>query len=349
MPKPQEQIAETQDDLDTSAAIAEISADLFGQGGDSSDAGSDQPEAGVEKVPATVPAVEASPSQQPGEETPAAEATSAAVQEIGAPKTWSKEALQDWASIPARAQQEIQKREEDALRGITMYKQRAEIGDRYEQAVEPFRPILQAENIDPVQMFQSFAANHYILSRGTEAQKLELAANMIAGYQIDFEKLINYLGSHIVEPVDPRVAALEQEVRELRQGFTSRQQQEQAQTQQQIEQEIEAFAADPANVHFPELVDDISKLFETGQATTLKEAYEKAVYLNPTTRQKEIERLTAAKTSSLDAVQQARQDKIARSTAADLSLDPKSRNGTVALGSIDDTLAETMARIAGRG
>jgi hypothetical protein len=92
----------------------------------------------------------------------------------------------------------------------------------------------------------------------------------------------------------------------------------------------------------------IAKIFEAGQASTLKEAYDKAVYLNPTTRQKELERLATEKAQALASEQQARQTKIARSTAADLSLDPKSRNGTVPVGSLDDTLAETMARIEGR-
>ena len=346
-----------QTEIDTSAAIAEISADLFGQGGEGGDTGAD---AGAAEAPGKPNPVESPSSQQtagktgqedpsptPGQSLTDAE-NSQQVQDTGAPKTWTKEALESWATIPPRAKQEILKREEDFLKGITQYKDRAEIGDRYDKVVEPYKPILQAENIDPVQMFQSFAANHYILSRGTEAQKLELAANMIAGYNIDFNKLISFVGDHIIEPADPRVAALEAEVRELRKGHESRQQQDMTAATERLSAEITAFAQDPAHPYFNELVDDISKLFETGQATNLQEAYDKAVYLNSTTRQKEIDRLTAEKSNSATAEEQARRDKIAKSTAADLSLDPKSKNGTVPIGSIDDTLAETMARIQGR-
>lgn len=347
-----------QTDLDTSAAIADISADLFGQGGERGEAeNKGQTEAGAEASSAEPTAVEAPPSQQTADKTgqePSSLApdqspdNSQQVQDIGAPKTWSKEALQDWATLPPRAQQEILKREEDFLKGITMYKDRAEIGDQYEQVISPYKPILQAENIDPVQMFQSFVANHYILSRGTEAQKLELAANMIAGYHIPVDKLLDFIGDRVIEPADPRVSALEAEIRELKNANQSRQQQDQAAIQERLSKEIEAFAQDSAHPYFSELVDDISKLFEIGQATNLQEAYDKAVYLNPTTRQKEIDRLTALKSNSVSAEEQARRDKIAKSTAADLSLDPKSKNGTVPIGSIDDTLAETMARIQGR-
>lgn len=347
MPKELEDLNTEQGDLDTSAALAEISTDLFGQGGESGNAGE-----GVDKAP-VVPAVEPTPSPQPGtetkvEETPKPEETSTEVQSVGAPKTWSKEALQEWATLPPRAQQEILKREEDFLKGITMYKDKAEVGDRYDSVVAPFKTVLQAENIDPVQLFQSFASNHYLLSRGTEAQKLELAANMIQGYGIDFNKLIGFVGDRMIEPADPRVSALEQEIATLKQGQASRQQQEAAQVQQRLATEVDAFAADPAHPYFNELVDDIAQLFEKGQAENLQEAYDKAVYLNPTTRQKEIDRLTAERSTSVSPEEQARRDKIAKSTAADLSLDPKARNGTVPLGTIDDTLRETLARIEGR-
>jgi hypothetical protein len=65
-----------------------------------------------------------------------------------------------------------------------------------------------------------------------------------------------------------------------------------------VVKEIDAFAADPAHPYFDELANDITKLFEAGLAKDLPEAYEKAVYANPTTRQKEIDRLTAEKTSA---------------------------------------------------
>lgn len=333
-------------DFDLDSGIAEISADLFRQGEGSGNEDEAPAGAETEGTPAASPAVEKAPSQQTPEEAPAENTEQ--VQETGAPKTWSKEALADWATLPPRAQQEILKREEDFFRGISGYKERAEAGDRYAQVVQPYAPILAAENVDPVQLFQSFAANHYLLTRGTEAQKLELAANMIQGYGLDFNKLINFVGDRILEPADPRVTALEAQVTELRNAGQSRQQQDQAATVERLNTEIDAFAKDPAHPFFEELVNDIAQVFQAGQANNLQEAYEKAVYLNPVTRQKELDRLTAEKAQSLTSEQTARQTKIARSSAADISLDPKSRNGTVPVGSLDDSLAEAMARINAR-
>jgi len=342
-------------ELDTQAALADISADLFGQGESSADAGSSK-EPG-EKVLASAGAEETAPpapdkgttgvsAADPA--TPSTE-TSAEVQAIGAPKTWTKEALAEWAAVPPRVQQEIAKREQDFLNGITQYKTAAEVGQRYDSVVEPYRPAFAAENIDPVQLFQSFAANHYLLSRGTPAQKVELAASLINGYGIDFVDLAQHLGSFDPPtPVDPRVAALEAEVAQLRQFTSSARQKEEESARSAIEAEITAFAADPAYPHFDSLVDDMQRLFATGQAKNLKEAYETAVYLNPETRQKELDRLTAEKLSSATAEVSQRQAKIAAATAANLSSHQKPGNGTIPLGSMDDTLAETMARISAR-
>jgi hypothetical protein len=346
-------VSESQPEIDTTAALADISSELFGQG---SSEGADQEKTPVVETPAgeqaektpgeTKSPVEKSPPAQDEAKT---EETSAEVQAIGAPSTWTKEALAEWASIPPRAQQEILKREEDALRGITQYKGRAEIGDKYEAVVNPYRPVLEAAQIDPVQLFQSFAANHYLLSRGSEDQKLELAANMIQGYGIDFTKLINFVGNRIIEPVDPKISELEARLAKFESAETQRTQAEAESAQTALLNEVDTFVKDPAYPYAAELLDDMAAIFGSKQASTLQEAYEKAVYLNPTTRAKEIARLTAANGANPSPAPQAERDDKGRFVAADVKLDPKARDGTVAVGSIDDTLNETMARIQARG
>lgn len=335
---------ETQEEFDTAAAVADISADLFGQGSDGAVEGEKTLTEGEQAADSgrSGPVESAPAPQTEGENTPE-------VQELGAPKTWTKEALQDWATLPPRVQQEVLKREEDFLRGITQYKTAAEVGQRYDAVAQPYRAILQAENIDPVQLFQSFAANHYLLSRGTEEQKLQLAASMVDGYGIDFAKLIDYMGDRAIGAPDPYVKQLETRLAQL-EGQTRQQAEVQhSAVRSQVENEIAAFAADPAHPYFEEVSDHIAKLLNSGLATDLKDAYEKAVFANPVTRQKELDRLTAEARASGQTVEQARADKIARSTAADVKTIPTQRNGTVPRGSMDDTLAETLAAIQSRG
>lgn len=339
---------ETQQDDGLTSALDDISSELFGQGseedGDEADdlSGEGEP-APVEakEPPASVPEAEAAAAPPQDDNT-------AEVQETGAPKTWTKDALAEWATVPPRVQQEILKREEDYFRGISQYKDKAEVGQRYDAVVEPYRPILASENIDPVQLFQSFAANHYLLTRGTPEQKLQLATSMIMGYGIDFQALAEHIGSQGLDNLDPEIVALRREIDELKQGQTARQQQEYQQAENSVLAEVQAFAADPAHPYFNELVDDIHKLMNSGLAPDLQTAYDKAVFANPTTREKEIARLTAGQPPLPDP-EKTLKDKIARATAADVTTTPTSRNGTVPVGSMDDTLTQTLASIQNRG
>lgn len=361
---------ESQSEIDLEAATAEISSELFpqedskevdeqsapaeGQQDKSSSEGRDAPSADAAGSAAQS-------DQAPGDsaapqETPGAAENSAEVQALGAPKTWNKEELATWATIPQDIQAKLApvlaRREEDFLRGITQYKEAAEIGQSYQKVVQPYAPILAAEGVDPVQLFQSFAGNHYLLSRGTPQQKAALAASLIEGYQIPLADLLNHIaenGGPKPQP-SPEVVELRRELDALKGGFTARQQQEQSVLQSRIEKEVADFAADPAHPYFNELAADIQKLFDAKLASSLPEAYEKALYANPTTRQKEIDRLTAEKASVVESEAEKRRQKVASSTGDQVTSIPKSRNGTVPKsGSIDDTLNETMAAITARG
>lgn len=329
---------ETQSDFDTGSALADISSELFG---------TEAPEEKAEK------STEGTEQAAPGEAKPDAaaapsqEENSQAVQEVGAPQTWSKEAIAEWATIPDRAKQEILKREEDMFRGLEEYKGRAEVGDAYSKVAEPYKPVMDKLGLNPVDLFQSFAGNHYILSFGSNEQKLALAANLLNTYQIDIIELATHLGN--MPAFDPQKQQLELQNQRLQQQLTQRQQQEFNAARANIQQQINAFASDPKNIYFNELSDDIAKFIESGVCNTLAEAYDKAVYANPVTRQKELDRLTAERKAADEAEASARKAKNAESTAADVRTRPNSRDGTVPLGSMDETMEETLAAIRARG
>lgn len=343
---------------------ADISAELFPEPEETK--ASDLPE-GEAGSPEAKPSAEGSePPPQTGEEAkgdtdaakePAAgeaatDENSQAVKDTGAPDTWSKEALADWASIPPRAQQEILKREEDMHRGIEGYKAAAELGGKVSKIIEPYAPILAAEGVDPFNMLQNFAGNHYLLSRGTPEQKIQLAANLLTGYQIPLPELLEYMADQIgtaSEPVDPKLVALEKEVTELKSARNQEREQLTSAALERINQEIDAFAADPKNKYFDELAADIQQLFAVGQAKTLSEAYEKALWSNPSTRQKELDRIAAEKQATGEEAAKKAAEKKAKAQADHVEVNPKSRNGAVITGSIDDTLNEALETIKSRG
>lgn len=352
---------ETQSDFDMEAATADISADLFGQ--DESTEAKEKPAEGEGETGTAGTETgdeQASPPQQGEKDAKEKEAegeaatketeSSEAVQATGAPKTWTKEALEKWATVDPLVQKEILKREDDFLKGITQYKAAADLGVKYSKVIEPYAPILAAENVDPVGLFQSFAANHYLLSRGTEDQKLQLAAQLIHGYQIPFDKLATFIGEQVIAPADPEIAALRKELNDLKSGMTFQQTAALEKSRETIQAEVNAFADDKeAHPYFDEVADAIGNFMKSGSAQSLQEAYDMAVYANPVTRQKEIDRLTTEKLSSAAAEEKARKDKIAASTAANVKADSHNRNGTEPLGTMDETLQKTYEAIQSRG
>jgi cysteinyl-tRNA synthetase len=101
---------------------------------------------------------------------------------------------------------------------------------------------------------------------------------------------------------DPQTQYLMQQLNELRQNqqqwHNSIQQQEQARASQELEQFSQA-----GNAHFDAVRGDMADLLETGKATSLQDAYEKAVWMNPDIRQSLIEqqRLDAQKKAMAEA------------------------------------------------
>lgn len=337
------QIETTDEELDTDAALAEISSDLFGQekegekvDGDDASVPEGEKPTDASSVVETPPQDEVKPDQNQEQ-----------VQEIGAPKTWTKEALGEWAKIPPRAQQEILKREEDMHTGLAQYREKAELGTQYDKVVEPYRAGLAAENINPVELFNAFAGNHYLLSRGTPEQKLEIAANLVGHYGIDITQLVAHLGSQ--PQVDPAIKELKEHISQLEGKLTTREQSEADAARTEFTRQVEEFSSDPENVYFNDVASDMTTLLKSRAAGSLQEAYEKAIWLNPVTRAKEQARLTAEATdlAKTQAAERAKQAKDA--TSADVKTSAKDRNGTVPVGSLDDTLKETLDKIQSRG
>ena len=110
--------------------------------------------------------------------------------------------------------------------------------------------------------------------------------------------------------VDPQVQVLRQQLAQVQAHLNqSSQQQQQWQEQQYAQQYQNAFATtnaaindfsrqtdqngNPLYPHFDEVIDEMAGLIESGQARSMPEAYQKAVWLNDNTRQKQLARSRA--------------------------------------------------------
>lgn len=289
------------------------------------------PEGSATQATATPPATD---------EAPAEGAHSA----VEPPKTWRKEAAEQWAAIPPTVQQEILKREQDIFRGLEGYKADATFGRSLKTAMDPFMPVLQQYGIDPARQVANLMQAHHTLALGTPEQKTAYLRQIAQEYGIDPAGL-----SPDGAPfVDPAVQALQNELQAVKSHLSVQQQAAAQQKLAVITDEINAFASKPENEHFDAVANDIAAMLKSGAAQSLSDAYEKAVWANPVTRAKLMAKQQA------DAAAKAQADAAARAAAAKrasgvvVRAKPSSASGTAPLGSMDDTMAETLAAIQSR-
>jgi hypothetical protein len=344
-----------QGDIDPVAAgVAEISSSLFGDSeadpspGDDLDDEADAP-VGEQGAEGSAAETDDSADPAPQDDQPAGgegEAEPPAGTDTAAPpKTWKKEAAAEWAKLPPSVQAEIHRREADIFKGIEQYREAAQVGQSFNKILQPYQGALQQAGVDPLQMVNAFAYNHMALSQGTPEQKLATARQLMTHYGIDLNQLAggeaNYTPT-AEDYVDPEIKALRDEIAQLKGTFT---QQSEASRKAEVQKMVDEFASDPANVYFEEVASEVAQLLQTGAAKDLKDAYEKAIYINPTTRAKEMARL---QTEALDKANRERAEKLAKAkaaTAANVQPGQTSRRPTAPVGSLDDTLAATMESI----
>lgn len=325
--------------LDISSAVDSISESL-GFKADPVEKKEPEAAATAETDPSKLTPAPATPAEkQPeGTQPPAPAATPLAV----APKTWKPEEAAVWAQIPEAAKAAIVRREEDIFRGVEQYKTKAAFGSTVEQAIAPFRGIMEAHGIDPVQNISSLMNAHYQLATGTQESKLQLFKQLAADYRVDLSALSGEPNPYEI-PADPQVVQLQQTVEQLQAERRAEQQQRYQAQQEQVAKQISEFAS--SHPHFDTVADDIAVLLKADKSLTLEQAYEKAVWANATTREQEIARLNAEKQSAAQAqaAQQAAGAK--KAMAANIQTQPKAGAATEPLGSMDDTLAEALASI----
>jgi hypothetical protein len=310
------------DELDLDKSVDAIAGDL-----------------GIEKEPGA--GVDSS-SPAPGTGGSPAPAIGVADELLQPPKTWSKEAAALYASLPELARKEIRKREADALNGITKYKSDAEWAMGVRKAFDPYRATLQTIGVNEAQAIQTLMGIDHTLRYGTPEQKAGAIRQMVKAFGIDPKSLTEDEPAY----TDPAMKPLLEKVSKLEATLTQTQRESYEARRAEAQAQVEAFASDPTHQYFDEVADDISKFIDVGYS--LEEAYDKAVWANPVTRAKEQARLKqeAEEKVRKDLAEAARGAK--KATAANVKASPKEKSATAPIGSIDDTLAETLNEIRSR-
>lgn len=257
-------------EFDMDGAVDTLSAELFGAGGE--EGTDDEDLALAEEAPAPQAKADAAAT----EETPAPQAK-------GAPQSWKKEMHEKYAALPPDVQAYINEREEQMRAGLDKDRGDANLGRTMRDVMTPYRELLQQQGVDEPRAVQYLLNAHYKLTTDPVNTFIKMAEQ----YGVDLAQVAQ--GAPAQAEVDPAIKALQQELAGVKNHLSASQQAAVREAKERVTRDVNAFASDPAHPYFDEVADDLVVYLQAGHE--LDAAYEKAVWANPVTRQKEVARL----------------------------------------------------------
>ena len=241
------------------------------------------------------------------------------------PTTWKKEYLPIWDKISAGQQltpeesvklaEYSNQRESEYKKGVSTYKQEADNARSLVEAIAPFVPDLQKQNINPAAWINNLGRAHMILTSAPYQQKVELFHRLAQDYGIQ-------LGQESVAQIqqyqDPQSYVLNQQLQALQNEVQQVRGWKEKEEQSRLMGEIERVRSNAEKFpHFEVVREDMAQLLERGLAQDLESAYAKAVRMNDEVFNLEQERLLAQAKKDVSKAQQ-----VAKAKAAAVS--PKS-------------------------
>lgn len=255
------------------------------------------------------------------------------------PKSWAKEHHERWGKIDKDTQDYIELREKQMLDGLEQYKGDSGFGKQLREVLTPYQPILKAQGLNEAQAVQTLLNAHYRLTQGGTEQRA-------AAYR-ELGKNLGLVQDDGTEAkIDPTVRALQEKISSIESTITTSRQAELEQHRARVSKEVEAFASDPKHPYFDDVADDIVAMLSTG--ASLEDAYGKAVWANPVTRQKEIARLQTEQTAELQKKAKTEAEIAKKAASTNVRGRDTRRTPTEPKGTMEDTMNDTLREIRSR-
>lgn len=280
---------------------------------------------------------------------PAAAAIDAAVPVVApiaikAPDSLKPELKAKFGELPPEWQQEWQRREADAHKAITKNDEDRTFGRRVNEIVSPYLPTIRAEGGTPEKAIESLLQTAHVLRAGTPAQKTMALRTVAQQFNVDLSLPLQQ------GPANPQIAHLERQLAEVQgqlQGFT---QQHQLQETHSLQSQIDEFTSKPGHEHFEKVRVLMGTLLENGIATSMDDAYDRAVYADPEIRSNLIASQSQAESEKRLAEAKAKAD-AARRAGGSVSGGPgaaRALNGSGAEVPLEETIRAAIRESSGR-
>ena len=234
---------------------------------------------------------------------------------IQRPTTWKKEYLPIWDKLTQGEQltkeeavklaQYSNQRESEYKKGVSTYKAEADRARELENAIAPFIPELQSQNISPSAWINNLGRAHMVLTKAPYEQKVQMFQRLAQDYGIQ----LNQDGQMAAPPqVDAYTQQLMNQLNQVNQEVSTIKGRFQQEEQTRLNNEIERVRSDVEKFpHFDVVREEMAQLLELGKAPDLETAYKKAVRMNDDVWALEQDRLLKdAKQSAIKAQQVAK-------------------------------------------
>jgi hypothetical protein len=253
---------------------------------------------------------------------------------IDAPISWSAEQKAKWASLPPDVQTYIAQRDKESHEAITRAGQQIKSFEPISKVIEQFAPTFQRNGLQPHEGIARMMAVEQMLERDAPSAIREIAK----AYGVDLSGQAEQTAS----PENGKVAELEARLAKA-ESFLTAQQRQQAQAESSaLAREIADFAKDKP--HFEAVRNVMAGLMHSGAAETLQDAYDRAVYADPTIRQS----LLADQQKSAEDKRKADEAERVKSAKKAAGVNVKSSPGSSATArTLDDDLREIANRAYG--
>ena len=294
---------------------------------------------------------ETSSQDDPVEETElVAEASDVPDEEVKRPTTWKKEYVEIWDKMEkgeplkkedfSKFAEYANQREAEYKRGVSAYKAEADNARQLTQAIGPFVPELQAQNIHPVAWINNLGRAHMILSKAPYQEKVQMFHRLAQDYGIQLNQdSIQMPEQAYVDPYQQQLMqqlqATQQQVQQL---SAIRDQEENA----RLTSEISRVSSNKERFpHFEMVREDMAQLLERGLAQDLESAYAKAVRMNDEAYKLEQDKLLRSASTQASKAQQ-----VAKAKATAVSPRSATPSGQVSKTDAKDRRSMLMASLS---
>jgi hypothetical protein len=207
-----------------------------------------------------------------------------------APASWSPNAREAWGKVPAAAQAQIAKRENEVNQVLQQSSEARKAAQSLNSVLAPHREGLQAAGYnDPFQAISTLFQTESGLRTGSNHDRAQNIANLISHYGVDIATLDGILSGQQQQQSNPNTQLedmLDQRMAPFNQYMAQQQQQQQygmLQQQEDANQQVIQFSADKEFI--ADVRDDMADLMDMagkrGISMSLDQAYDKACAIHP--------------------------------------------------------------------